>query len=131
MQRTQSDVRPSRYINYRLVPTINDTTEFMTSHEIERQISKIKMGLAVNDEGASEPGSRDTRCNMCLTMKAIRMATPCGHIVVCRLCAVSLTEDEIFHQVTNSDGTIFTTHIRLPLTCPICRAIVGAFIKPF
>ncbi|XP_046667025.1 uncharacterized protein LOC124358772 [Homalodisca vitripennis] len=60
MQRAQSDVRPSRYINYRLVPTINDTTEFMTSHEIERQISEIKMGLAVNDEGASEPGSGDT-----------------------------------------------------------------------
>ncbi|KAG8249982.1 hypothetical protein J6590_005376, partial [Homalodisca vitripennis] len=97
-QRAQSDVRPSRYINYRLVPTINDTTEFMTSHEIERQISEIKMGLAVNDEGASEPGSGDTRCNVCLTMKATRMATPCGHNVVCRPCAISMTEDETFHQ---------------------------------
>ncbi|KAG8307293.1 hypothetical protein J6590_024939 [Homalodisca vitripennis] len=92
MQRAQSDVRPSRYINYRLVPTINDTTEFMTSHEIERQISEIKMGLALNDEGASEPGSGDTRCNVCLTMKATRMATPYGHNVVCRLCAVSMTD---------------------------------------
>ncbi|KAG8300084.1 hypothetical protein J6590_085337 [Homalodisca vitripennis] len=60
MQRAQSDIRPSRYINYRLVPTINDTTEFITSHEIERQISEVKMGLAVNDKGASEPGSGDT-----------------------------------------------------------------------
>ncbi|KAG8307274.1 hypothetical protein J6590_026850 [Homalodisca vitripennis] len=81
MQRAQSDVRPSRYINYRL-------------------ISEIKRGLAVNDEGASEPGSGDTRCNVCLTMKATRMATPCGHNVVCRPCAVSMTDDEIFHQST-------------------------------
>ncbi|KAG8260145.1 hypothetical protein J6590_103458, partial [Homalodisca vitripennis] len=110
MQRAQSDVRPSRYINYRLVPTINDTTEFMTSHEIERQISEIKIGLSLNDEGASEPGSGDTRCNVCLTMKATRMATPYGHNVVCRLCAVSMTEYEIFHQVTNGDGTIYNTY---------------------
>ncbi|KAG8289494.1 hypothetical protein J6590_103152 [Homalodisca vitripennis] len=110
MQRAQSDVRPSRYINYRLVPIINDTTEFVTSHEIERQISEIKMGLALNDEGASEPGSGDTRCNVCLTMKATRVATPCGHNVVCRPCAVSMTEDDIFHQFTNGDGTIYNTY---------------------
>ncbi|KAG8266780.1 hypothetical protein J6590_064052 [Homalodisca vitripennis] len=57
-----------KYINYRLVSTINDTTEFMTSREIDRQISEIKLGLSVNDEGASEAGNGDTCCNVWLTM---------------------------------------------------------------
>ncbi|KAG8252771.1 hypothetical protein J6590_049318 [Homalodisca vitripennis] len=38
---------------------VMDTTEFMISHEIERQISDMKMDLAVNDEGAFEAESGD------------------------------------------------------------------------
>ncbi|KAG8278784.1 hypothetical protein J6590_011179 [Homalodisca vitripennis] len=72
--------------------------------------------VQINDEGASEPGSADTRCNMCLTMKATRVATPCGHNVVCRPCAVSMTEDEIFHQW--QENNVYATSIRAQHSVP-------------
>ncbi|KAG8271479.1 hypothetical protein J6590_061034 [Homalodisca vitripennis] len=97
MQRAQSDVRPSRYINYRLVPTINDTTEFRNKNGPR---FKRRRGFR----------TRKWRHALQRVSYDEWMATPCGHIVVCRLCAVSMTEYEIFHQVTNGDGTIYNAY---------------------
>lgn len=120
----------SPYINYRVIPT-KLSELFMAQNEVEKQKEELTLSLGNMEEGTLPLEGGDTACAVCLSFKATRMCSPCGHMVACKPCATSMTNNNYYYEVTRGDGSVLTTHIRLPLTCPICRAIIGLFIKPF
>lgn len=120
----------STSVNYRLVPTQVDTVNFMSTEDVEKQQEELQCSFARN-EGVSAASAGEATCLVCLVNKPTRVCVPCGHLILCRICLTDFINRQIFHSVTTANGEILTTHIRLPITCVSCRAIVGQIIQVF
>lgn len=103
---------------------------FMTERQINQQKTDLLRCLRdPAEEGV--PSENDTKCISCLVNKPTRLCVPCGHVHLCFPCAKVLVETDHFYTVTRGDGTLLETHIKLPLTCPYCRCIIGSLPKVY
>lgn len=116
---------PHPYSDYRNVATNILENNFMDNEQIERQKSEIRQCL----EGTREeclPSDEVFTCCSCFSNRPSRLSVPCGHIIMCRDCAETFVATDRFYSVLLADGSELDTPIRVPLTCPLCRAIVGS-----
>lgn len=119
-------IRDETYENYMTVETfLPDGMEDIPSSEF---CAQQKMNL-IKDMAAAEQVSVHTEgaplCQICKTNVPTRVAVPCGHWCGCYECVKNLIDNQRFFEVTIGDGSIQNTDIPLPVTCLICRAIIG------
>lgn len=136
LQEPEPPASPPSYSNYREEPYVfeGDYPE-MELAVVNQQLLELRSGLeeARTLGDIRLPEGNEATCMFCFTNFASRMCIPCGHRVTCGAdtCVDRFVNTPVFHSVTQQSGNIRTTNIRLPLRCPICRAIIGSFIISF
>ncbi|XP_054284186.1 methylosome subunit pICln-like [Macrosteles quadrilineatus] len=125
-ENTNRNERPY-YEEYREIPTSVRDGENLPKKVVEQQQDELLYSLTNGpvDEIIEEAEERDPTCVICLVNKRNRVAVPCGHVILCKECL-----PQFVHQVLY--GTVISygrlKKIRLPITCPICRSIIGRVI---
>ncbi|XP_054277103.1 uncharacterized protein LOC128996012 [Macrosteles quadrilineatus] len=121
----------SLYNDYQWNPVQLCAEEFMSLEDIRKQREGLMRCLRRDPDETVEAAEEGPVCLICMEYRATRLCGPCGHIVLCGRCVNEFIQREVYHSVTVGNGEVEDTPIRLPTTCPLCRAIVGQVFKVF
>ncbi|XP_073980064.1 uncharacterized protein [Rhodnius prolixus] len=114
---TSETVPRGRPRTWRIVPKYKG----LTTTEAARQEADLYYSFMneTNPEDVEMAGPNDRQCCVCYENKATRIVIPCGHYCLCYNCAKSIA----FSRTTLSS-------IRIPKTCPLCKAAISAMKRP-